>query len=188
MPNHIHYSPALVLDLVSASVSLLCSVITLWLIYVMGKWNPYLQIIVCLSICQAIYDISLIMVVNPSTINAYLVLRGAFGLATTFWTNIIAFIIYYVVKMLAGFNLKRYFYLVLAIVMIPSIVVGVVQVYFTGILGLVAEEFYYYVRIASIAFNLIVYGLVRYEVYRRKQLRPPNMRATRDAVEELVYR
>ena len=63
------------------------------------KFNGYLLIIVCLTCCQALYDIGYILAVvyeyNICVLYHFLDVVG--GLGVTLWTNILSFIIYYVV-------------------------------------------------------------------------------------------
>lgn len=178
---------AVIINISVASAALVCSVLTLFVILGMGKWNPYLKLITFLTICQALYEISFIMVYSTNNVEyfIYVALRGIFGLASTFWTNVLAITVCYTVVYLKSFNLRDRFPFIIFAVMIPSVLVILVGMFSTGETQQITLLIYYYLRVASIAFNILIYSLINWELYNRKHEWD---RLTKDPVEELVKR
>ena len=80
-------TPLLLLE-VFGCISLVCSFFTLFLIYSMKRWNDFLKLIVCLTIAQAFYDVSIIAFPATNTeleYNLDLFVNCASGLAKVLW-------------------------------------------------------------------------------------------------------
>ncbi len=167
-----------------AVVSLICSLTTLLLIYLMRVWNGYLLLITSMTAFQVLYDINYILGAVPTyaacaTWN-FLDILG--GLSVTLWTNIISFIVMFVVMKIRSFNIFRnYKYFVIIAVVFPLIIAILVLTrleaasddddlpftsctYKPGEMSLVLRGIYYWGRLASIIFNFMVFGYTSYRV------------------------
>lgn len=152
-------------------ISLFFSLLTLWLIYSMKKRNGYLLLIVQLTIAQAIYDISIVMIAGPIEVYlTYTGLRTISGLASTLWTNVISFVVLYVVWYLRVYDIQGNIYLLSSIVMIPSISIGLsIPLVISNLSALsIASYFYSYFRWASIVFNVVVYLVLTLKLKARR--------------------
>ena len=74
-----------------ATISLLASLLTLYLIKRLKKWNGYIQLVVSLTVCQIIYDISFFFLPLSTMWGEYIyVFLNTFGgLASSLWSNVI---------------------------------------------------------------------------------------------------
>lgn len=152
-----------------ASLSLLCSLLTIFLIYVMKKWNGYSIMIVNLSLAQSIYDVSIIMSCGSGDdfFTAERFLRYFSGSAASLWTNVILLVVAYVVYKLQIFDVKKNFLQILIVIVIsPALTVSVLQLKFPQIM------LYFWFRIASIALNIFVYLAVQRKLRLMSTLRP----------------
>lgn len=86
-----HQFLAVALAVGFASLSLLASCLTLYLIKRLAKWNGYIQLVVSLTVCQIIYDISFFFLPLDETWGQYLyVFLNTFGgLTSSLWSNVI---------------------------------------------------------------------------------------------------
>ncbi len=90
------------------------------------------------------------------------------GTATSLWTNIISFILYSIVQNLHSFDVYGYFKIFFFSIMIPSIALAILDVvyYDNAPIYNVLKNFYYWLRIASIVFNIIVHGMISFKLSR----------------------
>ena len=74
-----------------ATISLVASLLTLYLIKRLKKWNGYIQLVVSLTVCQIIYDISFFFLPVSPTWGQYLYvfLNTLGGLTSSLWSNVI---------------------------------------------------------------------------------------------------
>lgn len=113
------------------------------------------------------------MIANSSNYYVYLSyigIRCISGLASTFWTNVISFVVFYVVWNLKSFNIMGNFHYLFAIVAVPSIVIGlIVPIYLVsdGLVFYVFSEIYFYLRLLSIIINMIIYIFLSIKLYQR---------------------
>jgi hypothetical protein len=117
------------------------------------------------------------MIAGPqSTYPTYTGLRAISGLATSLWTNVISFVVLYVVWNLRVFDINRYFHILFAVVLVPSICIGLsIPLLLSDSTSLfIASEVYTYFRLLCIAFNITLYIVVtlklRYRKNRRREL------------------
>lgn len=150
------------------TISILCSILTLRLIYVMGRWNGFLLLITSMTICQLIYDSIIILIPLSILYDIYdwVTFISTFGgLASTLWTNVIACVVLYIVfyhTTVDIFNRYSYYFL---IVLIPSTALATNDMIEYD--NHITPEFRYYfwLRLLSIAFNIFAYSATSYKVY-----------------------
>ena len=102
-----------------AFISFCCSLIILFLIYKLKRWNGYLLLVASLVTVQILFDISHILYVDP-TYDACIAIRFfevLSGLSVSIWTNIITFVAFYTAMYYRLVDImKNYkYYLILAI-------------------------------------------------------------------------
>lgn len=168
-----------IVGLVFGLLSLVCSFLTLLLIYYTRKWNGYLLLLTSMTFSQIVYDVNYIMRPVPGVAACYFVqfcdLVG--GLGVSFWTNILAFVITYTVVFSMSINifaLYKYFSLfgyllpisigVLAVAT-PKVIVHTDDGLFGGCYyhrtaqGDFVYDFYYYGRLASVFITIFLCSL-----------------------------
>ena len=86
-----HQFTAITLAITFATLSLLASLLTLLLIRRLQKWNGYIQLVVSLTVCQIIYDISFFFLPIISLWGQYLYVffNTLGGLTSSLWSNVI---------------------------------------------------------------------------------------------------
>jgi hypothetical protein len=172
------------LEFAIGMLSLLCSLMTLLIIYKMKTWNGNLLLITSLTIFQVCYDINFMLGICPGFAACVIwhILDVFGGLAVAFTTNVISFTVLYVVHFIESVNiLKNYYFFAIFMILIPAIF-GIMTiftleaanadddkpftecVYTSSDAALVVENFYYWSRLASIGLNLVVFGYVWYRV------------------------
>jgi hypothetical protein len=167
-----------------ATMSLICSFLTLVIIKKMKIWNGNLLLITTLTMLQICYDINFMFGICPGYIPCviwhFLDVFG--GLGVQFTTNVMSFIIVYIVTEIESVNiLKNYKYFSIYMIIIPFIfgflsMFSLQQanadddkpytecVYQDTILADIVENFYYWARLVCIVFNMIAFGFVSYRV------------------------
>jgi hypothetical protein len=124
-----------------------------------GKWNGYLMLVANLAASQLFYDLStfLLPLRGHLSITMYVGFRSAFGTVSSLWTNAICAIVFYIIWNLQSFECSKYIrYILIGIYSLPFVL---------GVL-LAREEsrngsdlyvhIYFYCRVASITFNLLL--------------------------------
>ena len=159
------------LALFCAFVSLISTVITLVLIFDMKRWNAYMLLIFNLTFCQFFYDLAFFFLITYQANSSQLALTFLTtfgGVAVTLWTNIISFILCYIVLYLTSFNVYGYFKIFFISIMIPSLTLASLNViyYDSNETKLYFTDFYYWLRIGSIVFNIAVHGIITYKLNR----------------------
>lgn len=179
--------PARIIFITVASVSLFLSLLTIFLIYSMKRWNGYLQLILNLTIAQCMYDISVIMSVGKGLIvhRTFAFLRICFGLASTFWTNVISIIIVYVVIYMEIFNIIENFNLIFTVVYLPSFIIGLINAITWSY---ICYELYYWLRIISIVVNITLYTILARYIYIRDKGSPKTLTTKNDPIKTLAHR
>ncbi len=167
---------AYVLLVIFATAAAICSLLTLAIIYKMGKWNSYVLLITCLTVSQFVYDLSIFVVPCTECIVYVIAFFRCFsGISTTLWTNVISYIVYYIVKSTKSLNIMFFFPYISAIILLYSFLLSlfIAHSYKTGDrVGLAASsDVYYYTRIVSIVINVVLYLLLSYVLWRRSQNR-----------------
>jgi hypothetical protein len=131
-----------------------------------------------MTVCQVFYDVNYILGAVPGYVACatwnFLDILG--GLSVTLWTNIISFIVMFVVMKIRSFNIFRnykYFFVIAFIcpLVLAILVLTVLEpasddddlpftscTYRPTALASALREIYYWGRLASIIFNFIVFG------------------------------
>ncbi len=166
--------------------SLLCSLITLALIYKMDKNNGYLRLIASTTVFQLLYDVNYIIGVSYTyeSCIAWHFLDILGGLSVAIWTNIVSFIILYVVAKIRSvdiFGNYKYFFF---FSVIPPLVLAILAVsvndvlektdddgfescgYGSGSLPTFIRNVYYWGRLLSIIVNFMVFIFISIRLQR----------------------
>ncbi len=148
--------------LCTTTVSFLCTILTLYLIYDLNVWNGHILLVYILTLFQLLYDLSFYFLIGfrQSVFYAfYKFLAITSGTFVSLWINFISLILYYTIIHLESFDIKRHYWKVLiANVFVSLSLASVVTTYYLlNDDNNNAELVFYWLRIASIAFNLIIY-------------------------------
>ena len=183
--------PSVVVLLTCAGISVMCTLLTLYIIRSISRWNGYIQVIFNLALAQLFYDG--IMVLIPfrrysSIIEAfYMSIRCMFGLIGTSYTNILASVVVYAVWKRSTYDIKKVIMYVRPPVLIVSIVIGIMVAY-TQTIESENRGFwsvaYSSLRVLSILINLVLYIVVTITLYLRNR----ESSKLNDPLEELVKR
>jgi len=157
---------SLFIMLTMALLSLIATITTLWLIRSVGRKNGYTTIIVWLTATQLVYDFSILifpsetMGVGPAAFTDALSTYS--GIATSLWSNVLSYVVYYVVANFKAINIEKNFVWFLLSVNIPAIAValGVIVSYIHRDPHETALTFYLVIRIVSVVANFFLYYLV----------------------------
>ncbi len=149
-----------------ALFSIICTITTLWLIYDMKRRNGYLLLIWNLTISQFMYDLPFFMLpfyknrVCEDVMNFMFIFAG---MAVALWTNVISLVLYYIVEYLQSFDIYGYYPIFAGCIFIPSCVLASLAIVYYGKYNHF-ELIYYWIRIASILFNLIIHAMISYKL------------------------
>lgn len=152
-----------------ALISFICTIVTLWLIYDMKRRNGYLLLINSLTTSQLIYDLAFVFLPfysNEICLDMLTFMCTFAGMAVTLWTNVISLVLYNIVRNLRSFDIYSYYHKFAAAIFIPSLILACLVVGYYGqqpYFG-VFNEIYYWIRIASILFNVLIHGLISYKL------------------------
>jgi hypothetical protein len=152
------------------SVGMICSLLTLWLIYRRNHWNGYIHLIVMLAFSQLIYDMSTVMVIFPGYFAeySYIAIRSMSGLWATFLTNILSFIIVHTVWTLEPIPVASYLVTIRIWIFGPNTLLGILvpmTLYSSSETAfLIVSQIYYWARIISILFNIGSYFTLVYKL------------------------
>lgn len=167
---------AIIILELSSSLGVICSLLTLFLIFRMEKLNVFLFIVVNLTVAQLFYNISIIIVPVPGFITEvfYVGLRSISGLSTTFWTNMISFVVLHTIIKRKIFDAANNWLLLFLLINIPSFTLGIFIAvalaynvdsdYF-----FYSTQIYYWIRIISIVVNIISYFLLSSILFYRNR-------------------
>jgi hypothetical protein len=150
----------LIVLLSADSVSITCSLLTLWTIYRVNRWNGYTKLIFHLAFAQLLYDLSTLLVPVPGSLSysIYVGYRSIFGLITTLLTNIIAVTVSYTVAKFHAFEVSKYLSTLIPVIYLPSITLGIlIGVHVESELLVIFAGFYFWIRVLSISFNILSY-------------------------------
>jgi hypothetical protein len=151
---------SLIVLLSADSVSIICSLLTLWTIYRVNRWNGYTKLIFHLAFAQLLYDLSTLLVPIPGSLSysIYVGYRSIFGLVTTLLTNVIAITVSYTVAKFRAFEVSKYLSTLIPLIYLPSVILGIlIGVYVESDLLDVFSGIYFWLRVLSISFNIISY-------------------------------
>lgn len=182
--------PSVIVLLSCAALSVTCTLLTLYIIKAINRWNGYIQLIFNLAVAQLIYDSSmgLIPLRRYSTVieAIYITVRCFSGLASTCFTNVLASVVVYAVWKRSTFDIKKSLRIVKPFIIIPSIVVGsMVAISLMLDSGSTAWSYTYgFLRVLSILINIGLYVVLTCTLYRRNRNAPTK----NDPLEVLVNR
>jgi hypothetical protein len=166
--------------LTCGSIGILCSILTLWIIYRMNRMNGYLKLILTLTISQSLYDISIVLVVchwYPIKL-FYIALRSMSGLWATFITNILSFVVLYTVWTSQVIDLAKNIRFILPTLFIPAALYGIITPYVifycSDYLVHIVSSVYFWIRVASIIFNICSYFGMLYKLHLMDSLWLPS--------------
>lgn len=188
---------SLILQIFLAIVSILCSWVTILVIYKMKRFNGLLLLIANLAFSQSMYDLSILMQVGTgNVVVAYYALRTFFGLTTTFLTNVISFIVLYLVFWIKVFDVTKLLYKLLLIIAIPSLIITIIDVDATVNYGAPTDvnlfngitSTYFWLRIASICVNVVIYGVMSIKLINRRDNTGETSTLDNDPIKALAYR
>ena len=153
-----------------ATLSSLCAILTLYLLWDLGKWTGFAGLVCALTLSQLVYDVGFYVkpaaVATGQTSFAYYMLQITGGLATTLLTNVMSYIVVVIAMSLRSYNIKSNFASILSVVGILSIVPAMLasmgdsmQLGSKSLPVFNAVVLYYYpvVRVLSILFNFACY-------------------------------
>lgn len=161
------------LSFIVSIFSVACSVTNIWLIHDMKLWSGYIALVYSLSISQLIYDLSFFLIpclaINSEFCQAaFVVLTSFAGILCTIWTNIMSYVFVAIVLFGRPINVLKHFPIIIFCALSISIIFGVAigVEYFQDYNSYVAVNYvYYYFRLVSIVFNIIVYAASSTSLY-----------------------
>lgn len=155
-----------------ATVSLVATLITLYLIYDMNRWNGYMLLIFNLTLFQALYDVSFYFLMafrNSACFQIFTFLATFSGLSVSLWTNIISCVLFYIVMRMRSFHIKFYIkYFFAAIVIISGVIASLCVVFSTNhqdVKLFRIQHDYYFFRILSIIVNISIHIAIQAKLY-----------------------
>ena len=123
------------LQIIVASISIVCGGATLWILHDMNKWTGFLWLVATLSIAQMTYDIGFFFradTSHPTSVFLWYLLQVTGGMATTLVTNVIAFIVANIAITLRSYDIKKNYLLIMSWVMgislVPAVLLAVTAV------------------------------------------------------------
>ncbi len=171
-----------------AALSWLCSVLNLVIIKKMGMWNGYILLITSMATFQLFYDTSFMMRVIPgyAPCIAWHMMGNVGGLGSSFWTNVMCFVVLYVLlraRSISIFRLYPYFFLFAGAIPIAFSITSYFALTHTNddddgdrgylyctfkynSLGNFVNDFYYWGRIVSIVFNFVAFVFAWIRLHR----------------------
>lgn len=167
-----------------ALISFLCSSCTLFLIYHMKVRNGYFLLIASMTAFQILYDINFMQGVLPSYANcvAWHVLDYLGGLSFSIWSNILSFIVLYIVVKIRSLNILGNYAYFFTLAVLPPFVLAMMTIpaleypadddslssywcVFDGTeYAYAVQGVYYWGRICTILFNFCIFIYVSFRV------------------------
>lgn len=152
-----------------ALISIVCTMLTLYLIIDMKRRNGYLLLIFNVTICQFLYDITFFMIpfYKIDIVMECVVLISTFsGLAVALWTNVISIILYNIVEYLHSFDIYGSYMMFASVIFIPSAVIAccATAFYMNDPEWTIFNDIYYWIRIGSILFNIGIHVMISYKL------------------------
>jgi hypothetical protein len=161
-----------------ATVGLICSSLTLYIIYHLNNWNGYSLLVFILTAFQLLYNFSfyfifldlqffmdeLSHVIFISFFKFFSVFSSCF---ITLWINYISYILYYTLTYLKSYNTKQQYQKMFFCNLLFSFffAVLVVTVYNINNQIVSIEYLYYWIRVISILFNLYIYVYTSFQLH-----------------------
>lgn len=160
------YDTYIALGVASTTISAAASLVLLALTYTSKHWNGLLLLIFWMSIFQLLFDFGFFFQLLSSLGMTELILAGfgqmIGGIATTLYSNVLAFAVLYVVQFRHVINIKKHFVTISFCCITPGFITFVVYTAgYTEPNTLLIEAallgMNYYIRLISILFNLVVF-------------------------------
>ena len=130
--------------------------------------NFYRTVLITMTVFQTGYDFFLILYFCPESNTICLDSRGvgvvACGLGATFWSNIMVFMVLYVVLTKRIFPMEKYMHIMRAAILIVSVLNGCFLMF--GGSQFIAYQVYNILYVTSIIFNVVAYAVVQYHLHR----------------------
>jgi hypothetical protein len=161
----------ILIAVIGGLVGMMCSSLTLFLIYKMGRWNAYTKLIVALTSSQYVYDLSIVMIAFDGRANefVYIALRSMSGLWAPFLTNVLSYVVIWTVWTLEPANISQNLWKIYTVIFIPAAGYGVLVPYalyrFSEHNFFIVSEIYFWARVLSILFNVFAYFGLIYKTY-----------------------
>jgi hypothetical protein len=155
---------------VIASISLICTLLTLFLIYDLNRWNTYMRIIFHLTLCQLIYDLAFYMFPfhdksdNVAYFQTQLFLFSLGSVAVSLWVNLISCSLYSVVVYQENLEIHKIFNKLRIGFMLPGLAIGILFIVYVNTHFLVMHAILSWIQISSIVFNVAVHLMVSREL------------------------
>lgn len=167
-----------------ATISLICSFCTLFLIYYMKIRSGYFLLITSMTFFQILYDINFMQGVLPGYANcmAWHFLDYLGGLSFSLWSNILSFIVLFIVVKIRSINIFFNYWYFAAVAVLPPIALAIMAMpvlvpvpdddtanlhwcqFTDSQYALAVQSLYYWGRICTIAFNFSVFIYISYRV------------------------
>ena len=169
-----------IISLVFASISTVCTVLTLWLLHDINRWTGFAGLVYALTLSQLIYDVGffvkpVLSATSNAPIFAFYLLQITGGLATTLFTNVISYIVVVISFSLRSYDIKKNFASIVACVsvlsVVPALLAALGETEALGNSSRAVSSFavlYYYAiaRVLSIVFNFFCYILLGFRLRR----------------------
>lgn len=162
----VYFNAGILLSAGIAYVSLFCTLLTLFVIYDMNKWNGYMRLVFNLSVCQCFTDFTFILCSYSlhKNITLFDPARNfffTFGCITvSMWTNLMSCILFNVVIYRRNLNVHKYFDRIRAAIVIPGLVAGVTFAVLTKRYYNELEGTLLWSQFFSVVFNLVIWVIV----------------------------
>lgn len=159
---------SLIILLSADSVSIVCSLLTLWTIHRVNRWNGYTKLIFHLALAQLLYDLSTFLIPISGSLSYFIYVgyRSIFGSVTTLLTNVIAITVSYTVAKFRVFEVSKYLSTLIPLIYLPSITLGIlIGIYLDSNLFEIFSGIYFWLRVISISFNILSYLYVTIILY-----------------------
>jgi hypothetical protein len=159
----VYYNAGFLASAGVAYVSLFCTLLTIWIIVDMKKWNGYMRLVFNLSVCQCFTDFSFILCTyslysDSSILNPTKNFFFTFGcISVSLWTNVMSLILFSVVIYRKNLNIHRYFSRIRAMILFLALALGIIFAIYTHKYYDEIEGTLLWSQFVSVCFNLVVW-------------------------------
>jgi hypothetical protein len=167
--GNVYYNWFFAMLLVASVLPAMCSFIVIRVCSIllgMTKHKGHLRLICAMSISQFMYDCWFFFAIaftgSKGLFLAGTVLNRFFGCCATLFTNYIAFVAFYSVRMKVFVNVNTYYVYLIAASFVPGIIDAVL---YLSKHQSKANDFYFWFRISSIGINVILCTLILQAIY-----------------------
>lgn len=154
----------------STTLSLLSTCVNIYLIRDINIWNGHTILVFILTIFQFLYDISFYFLLGFTSDACYTIYKFLYAFSGTFislWINFISLILYFTITYVETFDIKQHYRIVFTANFLFSLglAISLILVYQLDDSNYVVEFIFYWLRIGSIGFNLIIYFITTVQLY-----------------------